>query len=139
VNSDFVNKLHPVDQAIALIKNTFFGNLIKKWSKHNHPKDKPKLNRLCNKTLTFDGNWKINRLKCAYHYVELPNIHFGALRTGCIQTPERKSFYCSNPLHNSRSMVFFNGYENGKAKYKSFLPKQIKRIRLGIQILSFYF
>jgi hypothetical protein len=106
--------------------------MIKKWSKHSHPSDKVKLIRNCMKALVFDGNWKVNRLKCAFSNVVLPNIHFGPLPTGCINSPERKSYYCSDPKHAKNQLIFFNGYEpkTNKPKYLSLLPKQIKKTRL---------
>ena len=49
-----------LDNSLAEIRKSIFPNFVKKWSNHccNHPD--------CRKLLNVDGNWKINRKKCAF-------------------------------------------------------------------------
>lgn len=105
-----------------------FECFTKKWSSHKCS------NEWCSYTITFDGNWKISRLKCAYDLIEYPS-EFGDLQIGCPFTPARKSYYCNNTEHNKHSLVFKYGFnKKGKAQYIALLPKHIKRTRLGILV-----
>lgn len=106
------------------MKERLLDNFVKKWSSHQH------VSSSCKKTITFDGNWKISRLKCACDDGVYPTEEFGDVLLGCVQTPLRKNYYCVK--HAGRNLVFNNGTDKtGKSKYISMQPKLIKCIRLS--------
>ena len=93
-------------------------NFTRNWSTHIHN------HSLCNKTLTFDGLWKIHRAKCSYQKGKLKSNEFGKIVTGCINTPNRNSFFCS--AHKDKQLFF-----NVNEKYIPLNPKSIIPKALG--------
>jgi hypothetical protein len=87
---DSKDNLSAIDRILADIKRELFGNFTKKWSKHSHPSDEN-----CNSAIVIDGLWKCHRAKCAYENVSVNTLEFGKILTGCIQSPEYKSYYCA--------------------------------------------
>ena len=98
--------------------NALHSNFTRKWSRHTHQE----LNEPCNKILVLDGNWKCNRLKCAYDNVWRRSAEFGEYRVGCKNTPERLSYFCLD--HKNYEMEFRKGDDVFKLK-----PKDIKLSR----------
>jgi hypothetical protein len=82
--------LSPVDRVLADIKKDLFSNFTQKWSQHTHPNDST-----CNSAIVIDGLWKCHRAKCAYDNKFVKTTEFGDIQTGCVQSPEYKSYYCS--------------------------------------------
>jgi hypothetical protein len=109
---------NPIDKVLRDLKPELFSQFVRKWSSHTHQAEN------CNYTITFDGLWKISRLKCSYDNVVFPSNEFGDLPYGCVQTPLRNNYYCSN--HQNYNLVFNNG-----DKFLSLQPKQIKATRLS--------
>ncbi len=105
------------------MKNEMNANFSRKWTKHTHKDSKEP----CNKILALDGNWKCNRLKCAYDNVWRRSAEFGEYRVGCKNTPERLSYYCAE--HKNYEMEFRQGDIVFKVK-----PKDIKLSRKSILI-----
>jgi hypothetical protein len=114
----------PFADAFKIVKTTFFKNFVNKWSQHKH--DHPH----CNKTITFDGDWKVWRLKCCYENLAYTSKEFGPIWTGCLKTPNRQSYFCLQ--HQSAELKF--NYEDTVIKLK---PADIKPTKK--RILSFYF
>ena len=86
--------MHPIDAKIKEIKDEFFSSFVAKWCTHEH---KNAINKEpCNKILVLDGNWKCNRLKCAYDNAWKKSPEFGDYRIGCPNTPERQSYFCTD-------------------------------------------
>ena len=70
------------------IKSELFTNFTKKWSKHSHPNDDT-----CNGAIVIDGLWTCYRAKCAFENKFVNTSEFGKIQTGCVQSPEYKSYY----------------------------------------------
>ena len=100
------------------MKKDFVSNFTRKWSTHRHKVSKEP----CNKILVLDGNWKCNRLKCAYDNVWRKSNEFGEYRVGCKNTPEKLSYFCDE--HKDYEMIFRKGDSLFKLK-----PKDIKLSR----------
>ena len=48
----------------------------------------------CCQTVVMDGCWKIFRQKCAYEDVVYTPPDLPQIWTGCVETPNRGSYYC---------------------------------------------
>ncbi len=118
------NNIWKLDEVLDFIHEFIFEIFTRKWSGHkcNH--------KFCNYTITFDGNWKISRLKCAYDLIYYQS-DFGKIQIGCPHTPDRKSYYCGKPEHRNYNLVFNYGFDKtGQPRLLTLLPKHIKRTRL---------
>ncbi len=110
----------PIDTELQKLKKHFLANFTKKWSNHSHVENKEP----CNKLIVLDGNWKCNRLKCAYDNIWKKSEEFGDFKVGCSSTPSRLSYFCDK--HKDFELVFEK--ENIVFKVK---PKDIKLSRLS--------
>ena len=106
-----------IDLILEKMKPSFSSNFTKKWtSKKWHPRSH---HPHCNKTITMDGCWKCSRAKCCYDEIYYKTEEFGDLQIGCIETPDRGSYYCKK--HVDYELAF--NVNGGKLKIK---PKDIK-------------
>ena len=89
-----------LDQLIDDKRGNFFEKFIHKWIIHNHnvPIDH------CSVTMTFDGDWKVSRLKCAYDGIYYDCPDYGRIQVGCTKTPQRGSYFCAK--HEKHELVF---------------------------------
>jgi hypothetical protein len=119
------NYTHPIDMVLDDIMESLFDNFVSKWSKHKCS------NPHCSYTLTFDGNWKISRIKCACNDGSIVS-DFGEIVTGCKFSPQRKSYYCANSDHSKMNLIFKHGLtRDGNPRYLSLPPKLIATTRLS--------
>jgi hypothetical protein len=83
--------LTALDAEISNQSAKFYPFFVYKWSDHRHAQPSP----YCNKTITFDGNWKVCRIKCAYDKIWTSTPEFGEIQMGCLETPCRGSYFCA--------------------------------------------
>jgi hypothetical protein len=86
-----IGSICPVNELLQKYKSTFLTNFINKWSAHQHFDEC----QSCNLCLVMDGNWKVGRPKCLCGDVITPSPEFGDLNIGCVQVPNRNSYYCN--------------------------------------------
>ena len=93
-----------LDESIYSRRKYFLPFFIKKWTSTAHSSSCKNVN--CSHSVNVDGNWKCFRLKCAYEDAYLVSDELNPIQTGCTETPERGSYYCSS--HSSmQEKVFF--------------------------------
>ena len=98
-----LNNEQPIDIHIDSIKSNIVNNFTRKWSNHIHS------DKNCNKTITFDGLWKIWRNKCSSNNGILNSPEFNSISIGCPNTPERGSYFCKD--HKNQQLEFLvNGH-----------------------------
>lgn len=118
--SETTTGVHPIDSVLSSLLLDFQANFTKTWSKHTHVSSKEP----CNKIIVIDGNWKINRAKCAADNIWRKSLEFGEYRIGCPNTPERGSYFCDS--HKAYKLEFCVG-----DRYIQMMPGSIKISRLS--------
>jgi hypothetical protein len=89
--NDFeVPDINQLDKSLETIRSSLSVNFTKKWSNGHYCKSKD-----CSKILNVDGIWKLNRLKCLFEDFMLCSEELAPVKIGCVKTPNRNSFYCS--------------------------------------------
>lgn len=81
----------------------------------------------CGTVLVLDGNQKNNRQVCAAEragFIEYEGLP-GSVRTGCMNTPEQKSVFCS--LHKPRQMEV----ESSVSQNRTQTQRQVIEMILG--------
>lgn len=104
-----------LDKLIDGHRGDFFSNFVKKWINHKHviPYDE------CKRTASFDGDWKVGRIKCCYDQIHYESPEYGAIQIGCTKTPLRGSYFCRD--HKDHQLKFKVGDD-----YINLHPKNIK-------------
>jgi hypothetical protein len=90
-----------IDYVLEVIRPGLFKNFALKWSSKHICKSKD-----CSKILNVDGNWKLNRLKCMNEDAYLECEELKPIKIGCVKTPNRGSYYCSNHQINEPILHF---------------------------------
>lgn len=87
----------------------------------------------CGTVLVVDGNMKNNREVCSAAdagYIEYAGLP-GSVKTGCTETPERKSKFCS--LHKPRSLLTAEKKSSGRV-IESILASKQTRTNMFYQV-----
>lgn len=120
-----------IDDCLIDIRNNLFKNFVKKWTGFKH--ENICTDKKCSQALVLDGNWKCNRLKCAFNGIYVNSDIFGEIRVGCIKTPERGSYYCLEHKSKEKTLIF-----KCRDKAYSFILTDIKCIKPVIDILCIH-
>lgn len=94
-----------IDDALSKIRTKLFPHFVSKWTgaahknacKHKH----------CSKAIVFDGNWKTARMKCADSQLHIKSDELDLIQIGCVNTPERGSYYCENHKRDEPTLGFY--------------------------------
>jgi hypothetical protein len=116
-----------IDDAINKISGSLFKVFTSKWSQHQHNNDVSN----CTLTLTYDGNWKLDRSKCCYENKWINCNEFGDIQTGCLNTPMKKSYFCHE--HQNKQLCFQLDNE-----FVYMDPAEIKPISKSLDFNFFY-
>ena len=118
-------------EILKTVKPTLFKSFVKKWSNPNFQPSSHHKN--CCQTLVVDGCWKIFRQKCAYEDIVYQPPDLPVIWTGCLETPNRGSYYCKEHS-NSELRMQVHG------KIKKFKPSDIRvsKISTCIYLWSFF-
>ena len=112
-----------INTLLANVKPTLFKTFVRKWtSLASHPVSH---HGHCCQTVVMDGCWKIFRQKCAYEDIVYTPPDLPHIWTGCVETPNRGSYYCKNHK-DSELTVRVNG------TIKKFKPGDIRLSKLSI-------
>ncbi|CAF0844130.1 unnamed protein product [Brachionus calyciflorus] len=114
----YVNQL---DTNLEQINSTVFTLFSKKWSGPCH-RDRC-LDQNCCKVIGIDGNYKINRLKCMYSFVELHCDEIDNIQIGCPNTPLKGSYYCEEHSTIDQKVLFKYGDKYIKCNLSQVQPK----------------
>ena len=74
----------------------------------------------CSKLLVLDGNWKCNRIKCAYEKGSVESSELGQINIGCVKSPVRNSYFCEDHQKHNKVLTF-----KGEDKAYTYDVKQI--------------
>lgn len=77
------------DERLKEIRNELFPSFVKKWNGEFHSKNCKHKN--CSAILNEDGNWKVNRLKCAYEDIYVNSKELKPIKIGCTRVPCRNT------------------------------------------------
>ena len=81
-------RINAIDTVLRTIKPALMPMFVAKWSQHKHTVSNSK------KTITIDGCWKLFRSKCAQDIDDILTPEFGSVVTGCVESPQPKSYFC---------------------------------------------